>query len=656
MIKELYVQGYITLLSLVKALIKKLEGKSMENNFIVNEDENNYLIKLIHPQDTNEMNWAKNKSARRWGEIYGETLVDTEITRKITDKGNLQETYKIINNNDFDVYMNGIKFGICLTFPDYYGDAIDCMAKCCHSHIWCGESSSYVMNLRMSGEKNNLGLVLTKGKLKGYSIERDIKNASNERGTFIVHPENFHLKPGEEYELTWELFWFENKLDFSKKLRSYSSVISISTKNYVVFSHESIEFTFRNYGKIAEVTSCEKLIIENGTIETKVVCQPTKLGELKFYITLGEVTTTVSFYVISSLDHLLKRRVEFITNKQQCSDENSPLYGAYLIYDKEENSQFFEPDADYNAGRERVGMGVLVARYLHCVADNSKIHESLDRYEHYLYKNLYNQETGEVYNDVSRRKKYLRLYNYPWIANFFLELFYLKGDLKYLHDAYRCLKYFYQHGGKKFYAIGIPMVETYSVLKDNGLTAEAKDLLQDFIGHGLEILSFSSNYPKHEVNYEQSIVAPAADYMAQLYLLTEDSRFLSGAEMQCELLDLFHGSQPDYHLYETAIRHWDGYWFGKRELYGDTFPHYWSALTANAFYNANKLFQGRYTEKIENIYRGILSLFKEDGWASCAMVYPVSVNGERANYYDPWANDQDWGLYFYFKYGTSKQN
>ena len=31
------------------------------------------------------------------------------------------------------------------------------------------------------------------------------------------------------------------------------------------------------------------------------------------------------------------------------------------------------------------------------------------------------------------------------------------------------------------------------------------------------------------------------------------------------------------------------------------------------------------------------------------MVYPMSVNGREGSFYDPWANDQDWGLYFNLK-------
>lgn len=34
------------------------------------------------------------------------------------------------------------------------------------------------------------------------------------------------------------------------------------------------------------------------------------------------------------------------------------------------------------------------------------------------------------------------------------------------------------------------------------------------------------------------------------------------------------------------------------------------------------------------------------------MVFPQTVNGIKAHYYDPWANDQDWALYYALKYDS----
>lgn len=55
-------------------------------------------------------------------------------------------------------------------------------------------------------------------------------------------------------------------------------------------------------------------------------------------------------------------------------------------------------------------------------------------------------------------------------------------------------------------------------------------------------------------------------------------------------------------------------------------------------------------QRAEKSYRGSMSLFNADGSASCAFVYPMSVNGKKAHCADPYANDQDWGLYFMLRY------
>lgn len=61
---------------------------------------------------------------------------------------------------------------------------------------------------------------------------------------------------------------------------------------------------------------------------------------------------------------------------------------------------------------------------------------------------------------------------------------------------------------------------------------------------------------------------------------------------------------------EIAIRHWDGYWFGKREMWGDVYPHYWSTLTAAAYhYYSQCTGDASYQRRAENIVRNNLCLF-----------------------------------------------
>src|SRR5699024_12295407 len=72
-----------------------------------------------------------------------------------------------------------------------------------------------------------------------------------------------------------------------------------------------------------------------------------------------------------------------------------------------------------------------------------------------------------------------------------------------------------------------------------------------------------------------------ADILLQAHLLSGDPALFEAARTHLHVLDQFQGVQDDHHLHEVAIRHWDGYWFGKRKLYGDTLPHYWSGLSGH---------------------------------------------------------------------------
>ena len=117
-----------------------------------------------------------------------------------------------------------------------------------------------------------------------------------------------------------------------------------------------------------------------------------------------------------------------------------------------------------------------------------------------------------------------------------------------------------------------------------------------------------------------------------------------------KVLERFNGHQPSFHLSELPIRFWDDRWFGKRRLFGDTFPHYWSCLTARAFkayYNCSG--NEAYKFAAEHCIRNCLCLFNDKGEGSCAYVYPFKINDINGEFYDEWANDQDFALYFYLE-------
>ena len=160
------------------------------------------------------------------------------------------------------------------------------------------------------------------------------------------------------------------------------------------------------------------------------------------------------------------------------------------------------------------------------------------------------------------------------MASFYLRMFQVTGQKQYLQHAYGTLRAMYRQFGHNFYAINIPVELSQKLLRENAMNAQADTLLADFMAMGDTFVKNGTNYPKSEVNYEQSIVAPSVISLLELYKVTDDKKYLDGAELQLPLLESFAGKQPSYYLNEISIRHWDGYWFGKRESWG----RYFSAL------------------------------------------------------------------------------
>lgn len=271
---------------------------------------------------------------------------------------------------------------------------------------------------------------------------------------------------------------------------------------------------------------------------------------------------------------------------------------------------------------------------------------SLLNYAHFLREKLQTKDYV-TYSSVDQTNRN-RGYNYIWVADFYFQMYQATGNKLYAVHGYQTLQSMFRQFGYGFYAIGIPVQLGLQSLKKADMTKEYKKLLSDFVKTGDVFIKNGLNYPAHEVNYEQSIVAPAIQFLAQLYLVTKDNKYLDEVKRQMPVVEAFNGFQPSYHLNEVGIRHWDGHWFGKREMFGDTFPHYWSTITgAVYYYYALCTGDKSYMERAQNVVRNNLCLFFEDGRASCAYMYPYKINGIKAQFYDPYANDQDWALVYY---------
>ena len=599
---------------------------------------------IVFSKDPKQMNWLREEFP------YAEVKCPPEFSAEVQNEkdGDVLTTKIVVSYNGAHPYFtNAGSIGVSFPLQDRYTDSVTCRDYRCHAHVFCGENTSYIMALRMGGAAPHLGMVLTKGSLSAYSIERDLKLQSNDRGCFWLHPSAQEFAPGDTMKLEWKVFPHRGREDFREKLRAFPRVILVDAEQYVIYPGETSKVT------IEPTFPAEKVTINGASLEKtensvyEYLFENEKTGEYVLSICADEVKTTCRLLVQERPETLAAKRCAFIVDHQQYHGKIKELQGAYLPYDNEEKILVCTSENDFNAGRERTGMGVLIARALqqNLLKDREKAEQSLREYHAFYLRELVNASTGLVCNCSGKDNSYFRLYNYPWAVTFFLECWKLWGEKEDLKTAVHITEKFYEQDGFRFYPIEMPIVMLCQELEKAGEQEDLKTVKDLFRRHADQLIEIGTAYPASEVNYEQSIVQPAAEVILQVYEVTGEEKYLRGAEQQIAVLELFDGQQPDYHLHETAIRHWDGYWFGKRRVFGDTFPHYWSAENGRTFKRYARLTGNEeYNIRGEHSLRGVLSMFFEDGTATCAYLYPYSVNGQKTDFADPYANDQDWGL------------
>ncbi len=578
--------------------------------------------------------------------------VQITVVRRYDKAGNFEETYSFKNIGKKGIALTDI--AINTTFNDNYPDAATCYAGRCNAHIWAAGSDSYVFCTRMNGQPEGLALILTHGNLKGYEVsERDQKKGmSNFRGVFRMNPEDIYLKPGKSYKLQWLLFPAKDWSDFKSKAMENNLSIAYAER-YVVESGDTIRLSFLNAGiQKGSISRNGKLLAKvngSGISYSEIASAP---GEYVYTLDYGNgKSCEIDCLVVSNIDSLINKRCNFIIDNQQFFRENDPRNGAYIVYDNEEEHQYINGEtgrrrSDCDEGRERVCMGILMAQEYMRTGDH-KILESLKKFVSFVHRIQKSDYTTNSTPDFTGKN---RGYNYAWIADFWFTMYQATGDKSYLKDAYGTLRALVKKFGHSFYCIDLP-VYGYGLLRDAGMINEADTLLADFKSMADIFAENGHNYPKFEVNYEQSIVAPSIIHLLNMYNLTKEEKYLIGAEKQLPLLESFGGKQPSFHLNDISIRHWDGYWFGKEQTWGDTFPHYWSTLTGIAYQLYSEATgKKEYAERARNIFLNNLCLFSENGRGSAAFIYPSKVNGKKAHFYDPFANDQDWALVFYNRY------
>jgi hypothetical protein len=354
--------------------------------------------------------------------------------------------------------------------------------------------------------------------------------------------------------------------------------------------------------------------------------------------------------------------MNFIAEKQQFLKDGSPLYGAYLCYDDDTGTTYYSSEnPDYNAGRERICMGIAMLKYLQNTPDE-KLIKSIETHREFVERELVDTESGTVYNEIGRDNTWLRIFNFPWFSIYYLEWFKLTGERSFLEISAKILLSYYKNGGENQNSQMIEAVEILELLKENAFSDLYDKLKSDFLNHCDKMIELDANCQNEECGYVVEFPTVNTAYASQAFILTGNEKYKKAASIFEKRIAPFYSFQPDCHLNSISVRHWERYWFGKKDEYCDTMPQQWACIVAWAYRWYDKAFGTDHSTLKKEVTHNSLCLYREDGFAAnlFAPAFKTtvfsSVEGYTAPFmalgefydknYDTRANDQDWILYF----------
>ena len=546
--------------------------------------------------------------------------------------------------------------GIYTPWRDVYQSAADALGRAVHAHVWPGGGDAFALAQPMDGGGPVLGLRVRAGELWAYSIEsrEALVTGSNVRGHVVMHvtdaararhafggqPE-ISVPPGAAYVLEWELDWYESMAAFRQRHPP-----SVELDAPVAGVGEPIPFRRRDAG--VRVQARAPVSVAGDALSCS------REGEAYVDVEADGRRSRVAVAWHAPLEEVVRRRVRFVLAHQRAGHRAGAAAAAFLPFDTEHGVPVLAGGwADFSDGRERIGMGLLLQEALArgWVDDPAEASEAAAAYRRFVVEFLVTGDDG-LRADSHHPAASERLYDLPWAVL-----------LLAAHDTDRALRLFrayYARGGADFLAIGIGVAARALVraLHASGREDDAGDVLGLVRSHAARCVASRADLPAHEVNYEQSMVAPLLEILCVAATATDDpaeARMLDAAIAErLPWLLAFGGPQPHVRMRDIAIRHWDGYWFGREQLWGDTFPHYWSVLTANVLLllppgaaAAVERDRGVPARRLAaRIYAANLIDFRPDGTATAAFVMPSCVSGRPAHRADPVANDQDWALFW----------
>lgn len=147
------------------------------------------------------------------------------------------------------------------------------------------------------------------------------------------------------------------------------------------------------------------------------------LGQHDLVVQSAGKNSTIFLNTVPDIDELVSSRTKFIIDNQQLPDKGNTTDGAYVVFDTEAMAPaFWETASGRGPGRERIGMGILMSRWLREHPDSSVVSESLARYYSYASLNLQTEDAYVLNKPGPKHDDNQRLYNWPWMLQFHISV------------------------------------------------------------------------------------------------------------------------------------------------------------------------------------------------------------------------------------------
>ena len=606
-----------------------------------------------------------------WNGDFTKSKIDRHITvlvtRKLENDG-LYETFEFINHSDRYVVLDEV--GIYSSFRDTYSVEKNALSLHFNQHICTCGDLCYIEAHRQNEHAPHVGLISLEGTFETYQLD-DICN-SNIRGVVALISKDVRIAAHQKKCFKRVIVRFSDRKEFQKKLCSYTGYPVMDYGVMTLEKGEDICISVQEKGQLSNIKIEGEIL---ACVDNRYTYTPAETGVYQGRVKYDDKMAKITFKVIDSPKVLLKKRADFIVNHQQVNDREDPRYGAFVPYDierekmlkTEEAELYYHSVPDRNDARERMGMGAFLAAYARLTGDMSYL-SSLLRYRDFLLKYIVDVN-GDVWDSYLRRdsEKYyktilllvpqehidmrFRTFNSSFICPFFIEMYLLTKDIFYAEMAIKIMECYY----KKCTDAGfMPNIfELKTELRKNGCY-EFENRIRDIeksAGNVVDtIRKTGENYEAGETAYEHGAPACNLEFLTSYYLVNPDEHAAEAINGELVRTLSFEGEQPHFNQNGIPIRHWDAYWFGKYEIWGDTMVHWISSMSACSYLNYYLMTGNKdYVKKAKKIFMSNLALINRDGSAYNSYIFNEKSNGRCAGRYDPLSNDQDWAYYYYLK-------